>query len=262
MTRGRSFEQKVFGVLRKLEQAGFARDLEMPAALVDRAGLTRRIDIAFTLVTDLIDIRILVECKARERNLSIGDVDQLRTLRMSLPKQNIYWLVSSGRISKTAQTALRDVGISFYQFNDLQERVQKAVRVARKRTRALQELRKYCARFNVLWDGAAMIYPVQQTRICDHCLIDAMKHVLLPSEFDRVRPALERRIMAEQKQVEARAVEISSHNAKVEEQWQLLQRYGGNCPHCNANHRDFVLASTSSEKKCLMCNLCGRSFAH
>jgi hypothetical protein len=118
--RGSAFEQRVLSALQKLEQIGFARQIKLQDRVRDVDGHVRKIDISCILCTLVIDLRLSIECKSRERALSLDDVNQIKVFKRELPERNLFWLVVEGPVGTHVLEALKRAGISIYQIDDLE----------------------------------------------------------------------------------------------------------------------------------------------
>lgn len=119
--RGIKLETRMRAAIEKLEKIGFAHDIKVQDQVKDRDGNIRKVDLSFILCTCLVDILVTVECKSRERTLTLHEVDQLKVLKTELPGRNIFWLVVDGEVSETVRTALKSAGIIHYSIDGLEQ---------------------------------------------------------------------------------------------------------------------------------------------
>lgn len=118
--KGKNFEERVFIAIQRLEDLGFARELKFQDKVLDKNGNSRKIDISFILCTDMIELRISVECKSRERNLTLDDINQIKIFKSELPERNLFWIVTDSNAGENVLKSLKNDGISFYEINELE----------------------------------------------------------------------------------------------------------------------------------------------
>jgi len=118
--RGSRFEARVRKSIKRLEKLGFARDLKSQDYVKDRDGNLRKVDLPFVLSTWAVEILISVECKSRNKPISLDQVDQIKVFKNELPERNIFWLVIEGDAGENVKIALESAGISLYNIADLE----------------------------------------------------------------------------------------------------------------------------------------------
>jgi hypothetical protein len=119
--RGSVFEDRVLSAIKKLEAIGFAKALTFQDRVRDQDGNVGEIDIAFVLHTHLIDLLISVECKGRERPISLAVINQIKVLKEGLPERNLFWLVVEDAADANSLTSLSGAGIALYDIDTLEE---------------------------------------------------------------------------------------------------------------------------------------------
>jgi hypothetical protein len=170
--RGTQFERRVLRCLEALGVAGFASQIRHQEQVNDRDGNRRKVDISFILPTSVMDLHITVECKSKRRILSLDDVDQLRLLKLSLPRRNLFWLISEGAVNSSVRLALEGAGIGYYSIKKFEEIVSDIViqskeylidagdleNVAGSKSLDLQALRLHFHRFSAMHPGLCEIF--------------------------------------------------------------------------------------------------------
>jgi hypothetical protein len=119
--RGSVFEERVLSAIKKLEAIGFAKALTFQDRVRDQDGNVGKIDIAFVLHTHLIDLLISIECKGRERPISLVDINEIKLLKQGLPERNLFWLVVEDAADANSLKSLGGAGIAIYDIDTLEE---------------------------------------------------------------------------------------------------------------------------------------------
>jgi len=144
--RGYLLEDKVAELLGHLGNRGLARDIKKNAYVKDRDGNTRKLDISFVLVTDLVEINVTIECKSRDSALSIDHTDQIRTFARDIPGRNIFWLITEAGLNASASTAVQQAGISHYTIAELRDLIETIIK--RYDSLGIESLRSASAMFS------------------------------------------------------------------------------------------------------------------
>lgn len=109
ISRGSRFEIRVSQAIRRLETIGFAKDLKLQDRVKDRDGHARKVDLSFVLCTWAVEILVSVECKSRNKLITLDEVDQIKVFRRELPERNIFWLVVDGDAGATVNKGVPEV---------------------------------------------------------------------------------------------------------------------------------------------------------
>lgn len=147
---GSSLERRTESIIQKLVDVGLAKQLCLHDTAQDRDGLGREIDLTFVLCTNLVDVRVSVECKSRKKPLSLADIDQIKTFKRDLPGRNVFWLVFQGALGANARDALSKSGISFYSVQELETIVAGIVTEYHKRREGVHAAQQSIHRFSML----------------------------------------------------------------------------------------------------------------
>ena len=150
-SRGARFEARVHKAIERLERIGFVRDLRSQDYVKDRDGNSRKVDLSFVLCTWAVEILVSVECKSRNRPISLDQVDQIKVFKTELPERNIFWLVVEGDTGENVKVALESAGISLYVIDDL-ERIIDHMRRSFRKSR-IKRLRRSTHMFSMMDPG-------------------------------------------------------------------------------------------------------------
>jgi hypothetical protein len=196
ISRGPRFEERVCDALRLLENVGLATDIKRQDYVEDRDRNQRKVDISVTLRTNIVHIRVSMECKSRERTITLDEIDQIKMMRLELPERNIFWLIYEGQLGQNAAKALRRAGIATYSIEQF-ERIIDSICSARKEWH-IDSLATKTARFSSMDPNAfALFASVLEDALikCFEPLSDIVGVLKLHRRYNNVdRPPLEKAV--------------------------------------------------------------------